>query len=418
MRNQVGAAPILARLFTVTTGLEHVESLTIDYEQGLLEIRTVDGRVVRQRGGAALPSRPNGPLDFKRVTFRPADLVMTTVTTWDLEFEAEVFANDDQLARRSGRPVIYLDQNKWIQVLQAIHRPERVHGSDLAPTLRLIHLAQAKQVILPISSGHWIETAKVYGERRSHLAAAMVGLSRGWLMCDPLLVRACEMRALFTKPSDATGTSIREPVFTLDPHQLYAEPSPTYIPRGPGLPSEWVDLISALSGAQAVLGVLLENERTQSSEGLKAAASWAAVHQRFATHLATEAATRPHLRALTLYRFLADLGHGPLQAAHEAGLSPSDYVRWLRSRADADIAQLPYLGRKREVIHLRLLNPQSAWKPNDLVDTLFLPCAAGYADYVVCENQAGDYLQRVARNHLDGATVFTSIRDLVAALGA
>lgn len=395
-----------------------MKSMTIDYEQGQLEIRTDDGRVFRQRGGAALSSRRTGPLDFKRVTFRPADLIMTMITTWDGELEAEVFANDDQLVRRSGRPVIYLDQNKWIQVSRAIHRPELVHEPELAPTLRLIGLARAKNVILPISSGHWIETASVYGERRSRLAAEMVGLSRGWIMRNPLLVRACEMRALFANPGDATIASIREPVFTLDPHELFSEPSPRYIPRGPGLSSEWVNLITALSGVQAVLAVLLENEPIQSREGLEAAAKWAAMHQNFATHLATEAAARPHLRTLTLYRFLADLGIGPMQAANEAGLSPSDYDRWLSSRADAEISQLPYLGRKREVIHLRLRNAQIAWDPNDLIDLLFLPCAAGYSDYVVCENQVGDYLRRVARNRSDGATVLTSIRDLVAALDA
>jgi hypothetical protein len=164
--------------------------------------------------------------------------------------------------------------------------------------------------------------------------------------------------------------------------------------------------------------VLLENERTRSPEGVKAANNWAALHQGFATHLAAEPATRPHLRTLTLHRFLADLGDGLFQAAHDAGLSPSEYQAWLRSRADADLAQPPYLGRKREVIHRRLLNAQDAWEHHDLVDMLFLPCAAGYADYVVCENKTGDYLKRVARDRSGGAIIYTSIRDLMAALEA
>lgn len=397
----------------MTSGLKRVAKMTIDYEQGNFEVHATDGRLVRYRGSV---SRPSGPLDFKRVTFRPDDLVMTMVTTSDHELEVEVFANDDQLARGSGRPVVYLDQNKWIQIACAVHRPELVQGPELAPTLRLIELAHSKYVILPISSGHLIETGSTYGQRRSDLAAEMVGLSREWIMRDPLRVRASELRTLFERTPDAPVAQITGPVFTLDPHALYAESTDRHIPKGPGLAPEWVDLIGALSGAQAVFAVLLENERTR--EGVQAAASWAAGHQRFATHLATEPATRPHLRALTLHRFLADLGDGPMQAAHEAGWSPSDYGSWLGSRADADIAQLPYLGRKREVIHLRLLNAQNAWDPNDLIDMLFLPCAAGYADYVVCERQAGDYLQRVARSRSAGATVVTSIRELLDALDA
>jgi hypothetical protein len=214
-------------------GLEQIDAMTVDYEQDELWIRTIDGRVVRQSGGARPSSRPGGPFDFKRVTFRPADLVTTMLTTWDENLEVEVFDDDDQLRRRAGRCVIYLDQNKWVQIARAIHRPDRVHGPELDPTHRLIELAHAKKVILPISAGHWIETGPIDGERRLHLAAQMVGLSRGWIMRNPLLVRASELCALFTSQPDATIASITEAVFTLDAHQHHAEPSPAYIPKDP-----------------------------------------------------------------------------------------------------------------------------------------------------------------------------------------
>jgi hypothetical protein len=105
---------------SVWKGLEQIESMTVDYEQNELSIRTCKGRVVRQLGGARASSRPEGRFDFRRLTFRPTDLVTTIVTAWDEELEVEVFDDDDQLARRAGRPVIYLDQNKWIQIISCV----------------------------------------------------------------------------------------------------------------------------------------------------------------------------------------------------------------------------------------------------------------------------------------------------------
>lgn len=398
--------------------LQHIESMTIDYDRDELVLKTIDGREILRRGGTRPSSRPEGPFDFKRVTFRPGDLVATMVTQWDAELAAEVFDHDDQHARRAGRPVVYLDQNKWIQISMALHRPERVHTPELGPTRRLIDLAHGNEVILPISSGHWIETGPIYGERRTRLAAEMVGLSRGWLMRDPLLVRASELSTLFGSQRQASIAPSADEVFTLDPRQLHAGLSTRYEERHPNLPAQVVELVHTLSGASAAFAVLLENERTHSPEGIAAATRWATLHQRFAEHLARESATRPHVRALTLHRFLADLGRDLPQAAHDAGLTPGDFAAWLRSQADADIAQLPYLGRERDVIHLRLLNAQDRWERNDLIDMLFLPCAGGYADYVVCENQTADYLRRVARGRPAAAAVCASINELVRALGA
>lgn len=68
-------------------------------------------------------------------------------------------------------------------------------------------------------------------------------------------------------------------------------------------------------------------------------------------------------------------------------------------------------------MHFRLVNADDHWDEHDLIDMMYFPCAAHYADYVVCEKKTGDYLQRVAHHRAEGATVVTSIRDLVAALG-
>lgn len=399
----------------IWSGLERIESTTVDYEEGYIEIRTVEGRVVRLPGGSWAASSEDGPLDFKRVTFRPNDLVITMLTPRDEELEAEVFDSADLVERRAGRPVVYLDQNKWVQIALALHRPERVHGPELAATFRVIEMAHAKELILPISSGHSIEIGPLYGRRRLDIAVQMVGMSRGWIMTDPLRVRASELRALFGSLDDDSIGPIKQPVFTLDSRQFHAETPAPYLPTRPGLPPAAMLLVDALTSTQAVLAVLLENEGSP-REGVDEASRWASLHQQLASHLATERASKQHLRTMTLLAFLSDLGDDLLHALHESGMTSSEYEHWLGERADGDIAQLPYLGRKRELVHRRLLNAQIKWGVNDLVDVLFLPCAAGYADYVVCEKQTGDYLQKVRGDRSGGARVFTSIAALIAAL--
>lgn len=393
------------------SGLERIESTIVDFEEGYVEVSAVDGRVIRLPGDSWATLPGDGPLDFKRVTFRPRDLVITMITPRDEELEAEVFDYGDMAERREGRPVVYLDQNKWVQIALALHRPERVHGPELEPTFRLIEMARAKELILPVSSGHSIEIGPLFGKRRLDIAVQMVGLSRGWIMADPLRVRASELRALFSSLDDDSIGSIEESVFTLDSRHFHSEAAPPDLSRS-GVPPEAVLLADALSGTQAVLATLLESEGAP-REGVEEASRWASLHGQLARHLVSEPRNKSHLRTITLHAFLSDLGDDLFHALHESGTTSSEYERWLGEKADGDIAQLRYLGRKRELMHLRLLNAQVPWGVNDLIDVLFLPCAAGYADYVVSEKLTGDYLQRANRGREDGARVFTSVAALI-----
>lgn len=300
--------------------LDGILSLTIDYERDELRVVTDDGRVGIQAGAM---SGPEGPIDFRTVIFRPAEMTLEMVVPWGNRLEIEVFAHDDQSLRKSGRPVVYLDQNKWVQIALATYRPEGVRPlSELAPTLRIIDLARSRRVLLPISSGH-VETGPLWGRQRAHVASLMVGLSRGWVMRDPLRVAASEITRLFGN-EPASGVEDAGAVFTLDAGALFAEPVPKYVPRDPALPPETVKLIDSLSSVQAVLAVLLENERTQDPVGVERARQWAAVHHAFAEQLARRRLSGQDRRRQTLNAFISDLGHGltDIARAHGLGAQP------------------------------------------------------------------------------------------------
>jgi hypothetical protein len=58
-----------------------------------------------------------------------------------------------------------------------------------------------------------------------------------------------------------------------------------------------------------------------------------------------------------------------------------------------ELSSMPFMRLYGDVIGHRLAI-RAKWEPNDLVDILFLGCAAAYADVVVAERVATNYLQR------------------------
>ncbi len=46
---------------------------------------------------------------------------------------------------------------------------------------------------------------------------------------------------------------------------------------------------------------------------------------------------------------------------------------------------MPFLRLYADALGVRLLNPTTRWEPNDLVNMLYLACAAAYADGVAAD---------------------------------
>jgi hypothetical protein len=384
-----------------------IDSLTTDFDNDTIEVRSKDGRVITER---RLSVR-GGDLMTKRVTIRPDELIMTIITRWDEPLEVEIFDPDRSVQERlGGRPIVYLDQNKWSLLADSVHRPEKVSGTEPRAAAELVRLARKKRLVLPISSGHMIETSPLYSDRRRHLASLMVGLSRGWVMRDPLLVTASELRSLFFS---LRGRARAVPsTFTLDTRAFFAE-SREYEPQDLDL-EQFRELLSAITSANSILDVLLETDRTE-PEGIAESTRWAAFYQEFG-RLMSDSRSRSERRRASLEATLMHLGHGLVDAARAAGMSDVDLADWAESRAEADLGALPSVGRQREVIHTRFQNRTDGWKPNDLVDLMYLSCAAGYADHIVCEKKMGTYLRQVGQR-TQGAEVHICLGTLVESLG-
>ncbi len=117
-----------------------------------------------------------------------------------------------------GRPVVYLDQNQWSTLSKALFAPQRVPDSERLAAVRLLMMAEAGEVILPLSSAHLSETGAWSNDvGRAELARTLLAGSRGWQMRDALEVRAGEFRHCL---AELAGIEVapRAPVITLEPY--------------------------------------------------------------------------------------------------------------------------------------------------------------------------------------------------------
>lgn len=381
-----------------------IKTFAITTATGDVEIVCTDGRVLNG----------NLPLEHEsstvtRTTFdvRSSTLCMSMAHGADFTFQiGTVFSAVD-------RPVIYLDQNHWIDLARVLSGYTRLEAEKASACRRLIDLARNRDVILPLSGAHIVETAKKGGRQRTDLARTMVELSAGWQMRSPLWVRAHELRTLFSSAHLTGGFGFSGEVFTLTPEAIWSDRlHDVHETAGDDdLPEELRGLVARLSWATALTEVLLDTDPEVSVPGLEAAEGWARSFQELADHMRSNPHAKAYLRDLTRTRFISDMPDDLAIAAAAGGLSPQQLEAWLKDDAERDFHLLPALGRIREIVHLRLANSDDKWERNDLNDLLHLGSAAGYADVLVGERKTCNYLRRAERDVPAGAQVFHRMVD-------
>jgi hypothetical protein len=89
--------------------------------------------------------------------------------------------------------VVYLDQNKWIDLARAYHN--RPDGTRYKSTLEMIQSSVSEgKAILPLYATHVIETRKSADpSRRRRLSQVMAHISRGWTIAPKYLIMLHEL---------------------------------------------------------------------------------------------------------------------------------------------------------------------------------------------------------------------------------
>jgi len=317
-----------------------------------------------------------------------------------------------------GRPVVYLDQNHWNTLANALHAPGRVRGTDeLSAAQALIALVRSRGVILPISGGHLSETAKWSDDaRRYQLGLTMYQLSGGWHMVDPLDIRRREIRNTLAARYRKENVPTAHGVFRLAADAVRGETRGVKPYEPPSdLPDDDRTLLAGLVPLLANIATVLDKDAIPVDHE----PAWAEGMQRFTDWLAAEPTDLKHLRqSRTGVLFRQDTSKEIAEEAHRSGITVEQFGEWLRDHADADIGFMPMLGLYREALREKVANPGTRWEPNDLFDLMYLACAAGYADYVVGERSATAQLRQASKRLGRSPRLYNSLVGLMGDLAA
>jgi hypothetical protein len=311
-----------------------------------------------------------------------------------------------------GRTTVYLDQNHWSTLTHAIFDADRIRDADEREAARrLVGLARAQKILLPMSSAHVSETCKqVDFEMRYQRALTIIQLSSGWQLRDPLELRRFELRQAFAMRYRQHPFA-RQSAITLEPNAIHSgRNGPTDVDLS--LPPEARRMVHSLRCISGIVDTMLDAEHVPPDS----TPAWAAGFQHFAGFLASDPTGREKKRRRTHAKFIADLGRELPEEAHRAGITPEQMSEWVLVHSEPDVAAMPALGLFREILHEKLSNPRLRWEDNDLVDMMYLTAGAGYCDHLVGERRHVAYLENAQRRLGREVTVHRKLRALVDAI--
>ncbi|WP_229695493.1 hypothetical protein [Streptomyces lacrimifluminis] len=143
---------------------------------------------------------------------------------------------------------------------------------------------------------------------------------------------------------------------------------------------------------------------------------WTAVSQRFSNWLdELDQDSQQKRRAVDIH-IITDLQQELAKEAATAGVPTELFRQWGFKGWVRAVGESPAVGLFREMLHSRHLNKGTTWQRNDLTDILHLSCAAGYADFVVCEKHMRDPLQHGLKRMGRSAQVYRRLTGAVAAI--
>ncbi|MFD5873862.1 hypothetical protein [Streptomyces sp. NPDC060322] len=349
-----------------------------------------------------------------RLDFTPAygALLATTLTGDQVLFELPLEEPGDPLR---GRLVVYLDQNQWSLLSNASRGTERSSEADRAAARKLRNWVDQRRIVLPASAGHYYETSKRFStEKRYALGLTILQYSRGWQMRDPLQVRRNELHDAFCHRMNRSGSSRSAPVITLDPNALFSPTRRATPARSPKFQGGSTFQYEALLAASVSIDSMLDTQRVEQGPDT----GWAALSQQFSDWLdGLEQDAQQKRRAIDIH-LLKDLQHELAEEAAAAEVPKELFREWGFKGLVRAVGGSPALGLFREMLHSRHLNKGTTWRTNDLTDMVYLSCAAGYADFVICEKHMRDPLQHGLRRTGLPTRVDRRLADAVAAIEA
>ena len=377
----------------------------IDYQNGSIRIVCQDGQVLEEE----LEAR-----------YQPTNSQVATSTfDWEKWWIWSTTTRNDLILTEGfnpasppplrGRPSVYLDQNRWRTVADAFHEAARAEDLDERRAAQdLIRLASDGGIVLPLSSGHLLETAGLRGNRRYKVGVAIAHLAGGWQIRNPLDLWKHEVdRSIRERLGLVEDAPVLHPIVT-EPGALFG--SDTSL----GITEDTPDIdkfMAMLTMPSVILDVLVDPERIPKNPLTK----WVTHHAAITGQIRAEQLPKEQRRRLARRRYWNE-NIGYYTTAYRRLASSTGFPTF----SDVELARLfadsPMVGLVSELFIRRFIDHMGKWERNDLVDMFHLSSAAGYADYVCAEAHTGTQLREAQRALGRPETVFTSLADLVTAV--
>ncbi|MFE5841117.1 hypothetical protein ACFQ7N_05635 [Streptomyces niveus] len=384
---------------TVSRLAQGIHRITLHPETGLTTVTTSDGSEHSLNLG---PPVTGERINIARFSYDLRRNRTEIDTIGGLSMEIDM-PTPGQRPPIDGRPVVYLDQCHWSAISNHQYRPEVIPERDRAAADKIISMALNEEIVVPFSAGHFLETSALHGVKRVNLASTIIRLSRGWRMRHPVRVRMSEVREVLAAKVGGDRIPEEGQVFTLDATALMQErPDSSSVPGDlAGLGS----VIEQLSTTQAQYDVLLDPDRVESNRG----SEWEDHLRGISRDAEWRDFSKDRRRKASGGLALVDVAHEVMQIAAAAQIDTT--IERLTEVLVDSIPEMPFLGLYADVLNSRLSKFEAKWEASDLVDMLFLTSAAAYADVVVGEKVATNYLNEAWMGRSGVCPVVRTLKD-------
>jgi hypothetical protein len=290
-----------------------------------------------------------------------------------------------------------------------MHDPARVADSDERRAAQdLIRLVNDGGIVLPLSTGHLLETAGLDGDRRYEIGVAMAQLAGGWQIRNPLDLWRHECEVSIRKHLGLTENApVLHPIVT-EPGALFGRETSLGIAKKT---SDRDKFMAMLTMPSVILDILVDPDRIPKDPLTK----WVTHHASITAQIHAEDLPKEQRRRLARRRYWNE-NIGYYTAAYKRLTYAADFPVFSDRDLSRLLADSPMVGLISELFIRRVTDHMNKWRRNDLVDMFHLSSAAGYANYVCAEAHTGTQLRDAQRALGRPETVFTNLNDLVTAV--
>ena len=277
--------------------------------------------------------------------------------------------------------IIYLDQNKWIELGRIFHKKDTCPESQ-ALLSEIVTAVEKKEIVLPLSAMHYMETARISNSgRRSRLGKVMFNLSQGNTLTAFTKIVFYELESYLSnnfkdispEPLKLIGKGIAH---------AFGQAFPDKLPAF--LQNEFERVV--LTG-ESILGDSPPKFHCHTQR------------ENFKNHLSSLHIKKKQLPEKKWHDMLAAIVLAdivePLNEVIEKHSIPKDeFLKFLEKNPHEIIESMP--SRKLDLhLHKQVLrNPNYEPKLSDLEDWAGLGVASQYCDVVVCEKHLADMMRR------------------------